>query len=190
MKVFLILVSLIVLSGIIYAHENYGSPDPYENGYFRGYRHGSEDQRAGVNFDYRHNYEHQDSEQEHMSYDPEESCDLRLGYVEGYVDGYFGHQSRVHRHEGDIGHGMEPIVIVFTGKGYTEDSKEFKIGHYSSLEGDFHDNIDSLHIYGHVRVILFDDSNFKGKHIVLKHETPDLDDFNNKAASMIIEPIE
>lgn len=52
-----------------------------------------------------------------------------------------------------------------------------------------HDNIDSLTIGGNVRVILFDDSNFRGKRVVVDHNTSDLDNFKGKAASMIVEPL-
>jgi len=210
-RALLLILSVFSFTGMLFAHDQQGSGtlsgNSYESGYIRGYQHGSRDLQARVTFDYRHAYEYEASGHGNMTYDTNESCELRVGYIEGYVDGYFRHQARVQangyfgdrgNNDGNYGYehdrGQYPgtqdaSIVAFTKRGFSGYSQQFRIGQYPHLEGEMHDNIESLTMSGNLRVILFDDSNFGGKRVVVDHNTSDLYDFKGKAASMIVEPL-
>lgn len=209
MKIFralMLVFSVFSCVGVLLAHdtqESTFSRGAYENGYVRGYQHGAGDIQAQVNFDYRQGYQNQTGGREDITYDTNESCEARVGYIEGYVDGYFRHQARVQAnanfgYSGSNGYErdrsgysgtQDATVIAFTRKGYSGYSQVFRIGQYPNLQGEMHDNIDSLAVRGNVRVILFDDQNFGGRRVVVDHNTSDLDNFKGKAASMIVESL-
>lgn len=201
-RALLLLFTLCGFAGLLFAHDaqdfNRLSSDSYQNGYARGYQHGSEDVRARANFDFQH--EDQNSGSEHLTYN-NESCEVRIGYLEGYVDGYFRHQARFevkNNYEPYNNYGSFPNsgysgsdvrVVAFTQTGYTGQSQQFRVGQYPRLDGQMNDSIDSITVRGNVRVILFDGSNFDGQRIVLDHDFSDLGNFRSKAASMIVESL-
>jgi len=214
MKKFALILMVLFVTAGAYAHDSdrdhYGVGNVYQSGYIAGFRHGTEDMRAGVNFDYRHDYEYRQAAGQHFTYDTHQACDWRVGYIEGYVDGFFRRSSQYpsdydqdgdhdgdYDHDGDNDGGYDHngppgpalgLVTVFTDRYFRGSSRNFGIGRYPHLEGTFNDNIDGLQINGNVRVILFDGSNFSGRYIVVDRSTADLGWFNNQAASMIIEP--
>jgi hypothetical protein len=207
---------LFVFSGFVFAYDDqqHGNHtgNSYENGYVIGYQHGAEDVRTRQNFDFQNNNGYQNT-----SYNNNESCDGRVGYMEGYADGYFRHQARFQANLSDgygnnQGHpvsngygnnqgypasngygnnggysGSGTLVVAFTERGFTGTSQQFRVGQYSHLDGQMNDSIDSISVRGNVRVTLFDESNFGGKRIVLDRDYSDLGSFKSKAASMIIE---
>jgi len=199
--------SLFAFTGMLFAHDPQDrgtlSGDSYKNGYIRGYQHGARDLQARITFDYHNRHEYETTGRGNMTYDTNESCEVRVGYIEGYVDGYFRHPARVQANDNygysgnngyELNSGAYPgiqdtSVVAFTKKGYSGYSQQFGIGQYPHLEGKMHDNIDSLAVSGNVRVILFDDSNFGGKRVFVERNTSDLDNFKGKAASMIVEPL-
>lgn len=211
-RTLLFLLSLFAFAGFLFAHDeqehgNFSGGD-FENGYMRGYQHGSEDLRVGMNFDFRQDNEYQNSGSEHRNYDTNGTCDARVGYLEGYVDGYYRHGARFggnissgygsnSRYENNSGHGTYPgaytgsnvSVVAFTNSGYSGHSQQFNVGQYPHLDDPLNDSIDSMTVRGNVRVILFDNSNFRGQRVVLDHDFSDLGDFRSKAASMIVESI-
>jgi hypothetical protein len=60
------------------------SRDAYNTGYRRGYDHGREDRRAGLNFDFDHDPVFRNG----ISRDSYINDRFRQGYVRGYQDGY------------------------------------------------------------------------------------------------------
>ena len=201
-----LLVSLCAFAGLLVAQDAQlrGNPagDPYENGYVRGYQHGSEDVRARKNFDFRRDYEYPDRGREPLAYGTNESCEVRVGYLEGYADGFFRRQARYEANNnygygGNYGYADNPSgytraddwVVAFTERGFSGHSQQFRVGQYPHLDGEMNDGIDSITVRGNVRVILFDNKNFGGRRVVLDHDFSDLGDFKSKAASMIVESL-
>ena len=60
-------------------------------------------------------------------------------------------------------------------------------GRYPILDASWNDEISSVVLTGNVRVILYDKKNFQGKTMVLERSSPDLEEFKNKAASLVVE---
>lgn len=155
MKIFralMLVFSVFSFVGVLLAHdtqESTFSRGAYENGYVRGYQHGAGDIQAQLSFDYRQGYQNQTGGSENITYDTNESCEARVGYIEGYVDGYFRHQARVQangnfgysgnsgyeRNRGGYPGTQDASVVAFTKKGYSGYSQQFGIGQYPHLEG-------------------------------------------------------
>lgn len=198
-KLFLV-VFLCAFAGLLYAQDtgqrgNFAG-ESYENGYASGYQQGSEDIRGRINFDFGRGTEYQNMGNEHMAYGRNDGCEVRVGYLEGYADGYFRRQARYEANN-NYGYGGNPggyagsrdWVVAFLDQGYSGRSQQFRIGQYPRLDGEMNDSIDSLAIRGNVRVILFDDKDFGGRRVVLDRDSSDLGDFRNRAASMIVQPL-
>ena len=210
----LMVLAMMSVVGVIYAHDEDFRPSTngdYKDGYVQGFQHGGADRFRGANFNYRHDPEYGTSEQEHMTDDARQNCNFRVGYVEGYVDGYFNRSPQVGQlndysgYRQDNRSGYEngynnggsyngsgynngyASVTVFTDTEYRGQSYTFRPGQYSSFTSSLNDNIDSVRINGNIRVILFADKNFKGDHVVLDRESTNLSGFRNKAGSMIVE---
>lgn len=206
-KVMIMVIALLSLGAIIYANDSYYNENDvsFQRGYAAGFNHGGADQRAGSNFDYRHAPEYQGSGERHLRFDSERSLTVRLGYIEGYVDGYFRHSARFtfhddFEHRDDPGYGNGDFnnggfipgrasVQVFTERGFRGNTQQFGVGRYAYLYGSLNDAIESIRLAGNVRVILFDQSNFRGTKIVLDRDSSDLRAFSGKAASMIVEQV-
>jgi hypothetical protein len=99
-KVIIVIFALLSLGAIIYANDSYYnvSDGSYQRGYVAGFNHGAGDLRAGMNFDYRRAPEYREPGQHYLRFESEKSLSVRLGYVEGYVDGYFRHSARFTSH--------------------------------------------------------------------------------------------
>ncbi len=212
-RVFLLMVTMISFAAFVYAYDpQYDEQnDSFRAGYTAGYGHGSADQQARRNFDFRHDREYQTTTEDrgyqfgaedHQNSVSREDLNLRLGYVEGYADGYFhrnplfafqqqagsqGQYNGPYNH--NYGSPEQGAVTVFTGTGYQGYARAFGIGQYASMEGRLDDDIQSVRVNGSVRVVLFEDDKFRGKSIVIDRDTWDLGNFKRKAGSMIIEPI-
>ena len=208
MKYWILILSILALSAFVYAdndHPYYNYSDDhhysgdFQQGYSEGYNHGLRDRSAGLNFDFRHSdrYSNGDS-------------DFRSGYAEGYSDGFFNRGANYNRsddrddyyrsrnysdrdrdydRDGRGGYYRSGAVTVYTHRGFSGSATTFSVGQYPYLNGRFNDSIESIRVSGDVRVILFDDANFRGRRVVLDRNAWDLGGFRRKAASMIIEPI-
>lgn len=206
-RTLLFLLTFCAFAGLLLAHDEqeYGNAprDSYENGYVRGYQHGSEDVRARLNFDFHHDNGYQSNGTGHSIYGTDENCDTRVGYFEGYADGYFRRQARFEvnnnpSYGGNYGYGddhrgnsgSDVWVVAFSKSGYSGYSQQFRIGQYPHLDGQLNDSINSITVHGNVRVTLYDNGNFTGQRIVLDRDSSDLGSFKSKAASMIVEPLQ
>ena len=208
-RVMLLVVTLISFAAFVYAHDPQYDEQNYSfrAGYAAGYEHGNADQRARTNFDFRHDREYQTGTEygeyqsgadDHHNNVSRQDLNFRLGYVEGYADGYFrrnplfalqqqdGSQGHYDQNYGSPGQG---VITVFTSTGYRGYAREFGVGQYPSLEGRLDDDIQSVRVNGSLRVILFEHDRFKGRSIVIERNASDLGEFRRKAGSMIIEPI-
>lgn len=199
MKYLLIVLAVFMFAGYAAADrysDNYRN-DPFDQGYVQGYDHGARDAQAREDFNFRHASEYQNRSGSFRD------CEYRTGYVEGYADGYFRKQPLV-----DVGHGYDDHrdydrggyhggggnsgfggVTVYTEPGYRGYAQTFGVGQYRHLDGRLNDSIESLRLNGNIRIILFDDSDFRGSRVVLDRDAWNLGDFRRKAASMIIEPV-
>lgn len=199
-----LMVTLISFASFVYAHDqeyddqNYS----YRAGYTSGFEHGNTDQQARTNFDFRHDRQYQTASRDSHQNVSRQDLNFRLGYVEGYADGYFrrnpvidfqqqqGSSGQYNHHNNNnraYGFPDQGAITVFTGTGYKGYSREFGIGQYPSIEGRLDDDIQSVRLNGSIRVVLFEDDKFRGKRIVLDRDTWDLGDFRKKTGSMIIE---
>lgn len=205
-RVLLLMVTLISFAAFVYAHDPQYDEQNYSfrAGYTAGYGHGYADQQARTNFDFRHDREYQTrtDDRQYQSGDyhnnvSQQDLNFRLGYVEGYADGYFRRnplfpfqqQAGSQGHYQDYGSPNQGAITVFTGTGYQGYAREFGIGQYPSLEGRLDDDIQSVRVNGGLRVILFEHDKFRGKSIVIERDAFDLGNFRRKAGSMIIESI-
>ena len=82
-------------------------------------------------------------------------------------------------------------IAVFTEEKFKGKSREFGLGRYPDLHGDWNDSIESVQVIGPARVILFDKKDFRGKRLIVEQDEANLGDLNfeGKAASMIVEPL-
>jgi len=208
-RVLLLVVTLISFAAFVYAHDPQYDEQNYSfrAGYSAGYGHGNADQQARVNFDFRHDREYQTRTEDreyqggaenHHNNVSRQDLNFRLGYVEGYADGYFRRNPLIAfqqqagpsgHYDQDYGSPNQGAITVFTGTGYQGYARAFGIGQYPSMEGRLDDDIQSVRVNGSLRVVLFEDDKFRGRRIVLDRDTWDLGDFRKKAGSMIIEPI-
>jgi hypothetical protein len=81
-------------------------------------------------------------------------------------------------------------VVAYKDEGFEGESIRFSIGEYKELKGDWDDEIESIELVGPVRVILFDDDDFEGDKLLLEHSAYELDDLDEEAESMIVEPFD
>ena len=203
-RVLLLVITLISLAAIAYAHDpQYDEQNhSYRSGYTAGFQHGNADQQSRTNFDFRHDSQYQTASRDGYNNNSRQDLNFRLGYVEGYADGYFRRNpmidfqqqhgsSRPYNYDNNQGYGYpdQGGITVFTDTNYQGYSRQFGIGQYPSIEGRLDDDIQSVRVNGSIRVVLFEDDKFRGKRIVLDRDTWDLGDFRKKAGSMIIERI-
>lgn len=193
MRSAMIFLSLFILAAVAYAHDPDFDSGSLREGYLEGYKHGSEDSRAGLNFDYKHAPEYQTR----TSYSSLNDCEFRLAYVEGYTDGFFRHPSRYRASVPALSvpqpyenFGTRGFATVYDEPGYSGSNSRFQVGKYQALPEGWNDDIESLRISGGVRVILYDEKDFGGEKLVIERDTTELQDFENKAASMMVEPME
>jgi len=199
----------------------------FRQGYIEGYNHGAIDNQSGRDFDYKHSQKFQSG----ISYDSYTNSQFRIGYKEGYEDGYTtrnsrfeltgdhedfrdayreGYQDGYYRRSSDKDdyddfdvddddhidfnrnnlYMRNAFVTVYGDRAFRGSVRQFRVGRYPSLEGRWNDSIDSIRIHGPLRVVLFDERDFRGKRLVVNMDAVDLDhaNFADRAASMIIEP--
>jgi hypothetical protein len=159
------------------SYDSYEDPN-FRSGYAEGYQDGysghRHDQELGDSDDRDHDSDHDsDVDVDHDSDHHSDSDDHH--HDEQYASDYQGHDT----------------VRVFTEDKFKGESRDFAVGHYPKLKGEWNDSIESIQMNGHVRVILFDKEDFQGQQLILEHDVTKLDDLNfeKRAASMIIEPI-
>ena len=205
--VLLLVVTLISFASFVYAQNSQYDEQNYSfrSGYTTGYGHGYADQQGRTTFDFRRNREYQTrtDDREYRSGDyhnnvSQQDLNFRLGYVEGYADGYFRRNPSFSFHQQagsngyynqDYGSTNQSAITVFTGTGYQGYARQFGIGQYPSMEGRLDDDIQSVRVNGSLRVVLFEHDKFGGKSIVIVSDTWDLGNFRKKAGSMIIETV-
>ena len=203
-RALLLVITLISFAAFAYAHDlQYDEQNhSYRAGYTAGLQHGNADQQSRANFDFRHDTQYQTGSRGGYNNDSRQDLNFRLGYVEGYADGYFHRNpmvdfqqqhgsNRPYNYDNNQGYGHpdQGAITVFTGTNYQGYSRQFGIGQYPSIEGRLDDDIQSVRVNGSIRVVLFEDDKFRGKRIVLDRDSWDLGDFRKKAGSMIIERI-
>jgi hypothetical protein len=170
-------------------------PQGFGTGYREGYRHGLVDRQSGLDFNYRHDHRFESG----IEYDSYPSATFQSGYLQGYKQGYYGASVDAGYGRNYVGYRPGTTVVsstpgfvtVFKDDDFHGKVREFPVGRYPKLHDGWNDSIGSLQIAGNVRVILFEDDDFKGKQLVIERSTPDLHDFNfdDKTGSMIIEPM-
>lgn len=202
MRRILLVLSFLVFAGLVYADDFDYRNSGFREGYGAGFHHGVEDMRARLNFDFTHAPEYRNG----IGYNSRSDCEFRVGYAEGYTDGYFRRNPKYDVNYGDDDHGDDNhhgggygsgypgtgyggAVTVFTEPGFRGSVRQFPIGRFEYLYGGWDDQIESLQTNGNVRVILFDERGFRGDRRVIEGNAFDLRDFRRKAASMIVEPI-
>lgn len=188
LKNLLILVPLLL---VVTAMVGYGQPfrsddEAYELGYREGLTHGIADREMGLSFDYRHDHRFRTG----ISFDSYVNAEFRSGYIEGYTDGYSSRGAGDFDDRRSDFRDEDGSAIVYTDDGFEGASREYGIGRYPILSRDWNDSIESIELEGDVRVILFDEADFRGRRFVFERDVRDLDDyeFARRAASMIVEP--
>lgn len=182
--IFMVL-AVLAVSAFLYADS------AYQIGYEEGFRHGLNDKQAGVDFNYEHSYRFQQG----ISNNTYTNSQFREGYKDGYVEGYSepgsGMRYSSDRNYNNRTYRSEGFVIAFKDEGFKGDIMQFPVGRYPDLDKlNWLDEIESIQIPSNVRVILFDDEDFKGQSLILEENSSDLDELNFKerAESMIVEP--
>jgi hypothetical protein len=102
-----------------------------------------------------------------------------------YVFAFLGAFALTAISDESLNHGY---VVAYKDEGFKGESTRFSIGEYKELKGDWEDEIESIELVGPVRVILFDDDGFEGDKLLLEHSAYELDDLDEEAESMIVEP--
>ena len=183
-------VCLLAMSAALFAQSPFRSDnEAYTFGFEEGYRHGVADSEMGRDFDYARS-------RSGVSYHSYMHSDFRSGYIDGYRDGYdlrerddddFDDDDRVRLSGTTSG-----FVTVFTNRKFDGTSRAFAPGEYPYLNGRLNKSLHSVEIHGPMRVILFDEPNFRGRRLILEEDTFDLEDFNfgDRAESMIIERLD
>lgn len=178
--------------------------EAYQYGYDQGFQHGVADKDVDLQFDYHREYPTGDS------YESYENRNFRDGYAQGYTDGYNGRRhsganppvdedrdrdhdrrhDREDRFDASLPRSQDGIA-VFTEEKFKGKSREFGLGRYPDLHGDWNDSIESVQIIGPARVIFFDKKDFRGKRLIVEQDEANLGELNfeGKAASMIVEPL-
>lgn len=183
MKAAILSFVLVLIAALAIAHSGSYGGSQFPTGYERGYSHGQADYHQRMSYDYNNPTEAQSKDWS--------DCDYRLGYVQGYTDGYFSLPKKADLDQispEDHGYGDQNAgVTVYSESNFHGKSFQFQVGDYAKLEGSVNDTIESIQIRGNVRIILFDNSNFKGESLIVNQTTSDLGSFKNKAASMIVD---
>ena len=184
---------VVVSNNPVVVSNNSYDPQSFRNGYREGYYHGLTDRQTGLDYDYKHNHRFESG----IAYDSYAGASFQSAYQQGYKQGYYGASVDVsYRPSTNVipvatTTGSVGFVTAFTDDDFDGEMREFSIGRYSDLDGDWDDSLESIQIHGPVRVILFEDDDFEGKQLVIERTVKDLDDFNfdDKAGSMIVEPL-
>jgi opacity protein-like surface antigen len=165
-------------------------PQGFQIGYREGYGHGLTDRQSGLDFNYRHDHRSESG----IGYDSYSSATFQSGYLQGYKQGYYGASVDVGYRPASTIISAPPrsgFVVAFKDDDFQGKIQEFPVGRYPKLHDGWNDSIGSIQVSGNVRVILFEDDDFKGKQLVIERSMPDLGDFNfdDKTGSMIVEPM-
>lgn len=207
-RLILMALALLAISAFVYADNS------YQIGYDQGYRNGLNDKQTRVDFNYENSYRSCSC----MSNNSYTDSQFREGYKDGYVEGYSkgiyvitdndrpvyrNYEVRTYdrpvyrtytstvRSYDDRRYLSDGFVIAFKKDDFHGDLAQFPMGRYPDLDKmNWEHKIESMQIPSNVRVVLFDDENFKGRSLILEGNAADLNDynFNKRAESMIIEP--
>ena len=154
--------------------------DDFMSGYRQGYDKGAEDMRSGLNFDYESSDAYQSG-----------TNDFQSGFQEGYQDAFGRRSPQIDMQNRDA-------VEIFSATGFRGHAMTMGVGSYDSINLD---DVESLRIYGDVRVILFNRPDFEGRSVTLSADAPNLRDMQKSntfwtfgllkhhTGSMIIEPL-
>jgi hypothetical protein len=206
-RLILMTLALLAISAFVYAD------NAYQVGYNQGYQNGLRDKQTRVDFNYENSYR----SCECISNNSYTDSQFREGYKDGYVEGYSkgiyvsrNYSDRPVYRNYEVRTNEQPVYRTYTVRSYDDrmygngayaiafkkdefrgDLAQFPMGRYPDLDKmDWEHKIESMQIPSNVRVILFDDENFKGQSLILESNAPDLSELNFKkrAESMIIEP--
>lgn len=81
-----------------------------------------------------------------------------------------------------------PNVIIYTDANYQGWGRELGVGSYNDT-GIGNDSLTSVIVPAGYRVTLYEDGNYKGNSVVLTSDSPGLDNFNDRASSIIVDRI-
>jgi hypothetical protein len=203
--------ALLAISAFVYAD------NAYQVGFDQGYRNGINDKQGRIDFNYENSYRSCECMSNNSYTDSQFREGYKDGYVEGYSKGiyviknsdrpvYRNYEVRTDeqpvyrtytvrsygdRRYDDRRYLSDGFVIAFKKDDFRGDLAQFPMGRYPDLDKmNWEDKIESMQIPSTVRVVLFDDENFKGRSLILESNAADLSDYNfkKKAESMIIEP--
>jgi hypothetical protein len=206
-KLILMALAALAISAFVYAD------NAYQVGYDQGYRNGLNDKQTRVEFNYENSYRTCQCNSNNSYTDSQ----FREGYKDGYVEGYSRNIYAVRNYNerpvyrnyevrtddrpvyrtytatsyDNRAYGNAGNVIAFKKDDFRGDLVQFPMGRYPDLDKmNWEHKIESMQIPSNLRVILFDDENFKGQSLILETNAPDLGNlnFNKRAESMIIEP--
>jgi hypothetical protein len=195
-RTFVFLFAVLAVSALVYAEEPdhtglqqtaefTSDADAYKFGYDQGYNHGQIDSQTGHDFNYSRNPHFESG----MTIDTYRDENYHAGYKKGYEEAYTQHPRNSDIKVQVISSQQKGTgaVKIFTDTGYAGEMEQLSVGRYPYLE-DWKNQVESIQIYGNVRVILYDQNNFQGKSIVLEENSPNLNafNFNKRAASMMI----
>jgi hypothetical protein len=117
--------------------------------------------------------------------------DFQSGFQEGYQDAFGRRSPQIDMQNRDA-------VEIFSATGFRGHAMTMRVGSYDSINLD---DVESLRIYGDVRVILFNRPDFEGRSVTLTADAPNLRDMQTSntfwtfgllkhhTGSMIIEPL-
>lgn len=83
----------------------------------------------------------------------------------------------------------DPQITLYTDADYKGSSSTLGVGRYATGFGLKNDALSSLRIPAGLKVTLCEHANFEGRRCILVRDTPSLNGANDKATSMIVEPL-
>ena len=135
--------------------------DEFMNGYREGFSQGRQDIDAGLNFDYQGYEVYQTG-----------SDDFQSGFERGYEDAF-------NRRSPQMNQSSRNLVEMFSATGFRGNRMALGVGSYDSVDLD---DVESMRIYGDVKVTLFNEPNFEGRSITIMADAPNLRDMQRSTS--------